>query len=962
MRTWKAGTDCCSWNGVRCNKKTGDVVSLDLSMSWLQGPLLPNSSLFRLNQLQKVNLAYNNFSFCSIPSEFGQLSRLTYLNLSFSEFSGIIPSKISWLTKLISLDLSSYSYFFYEMDFLFLRKVDQTRFIKNLTNLRELHLSGVNLSSSSPLLESLVNLSSLTSISLYGCGLVGEFPKSIFLLHNLQSIDASNNLLLTGFLPEFNSSSNLKSIHISMTNFSGTLPDSIGNLKSLKVLDLSNSYFSGTVPSSIGNLSQLTSLGLSSNNFYGRLPDSISNLKSLNTMGLDSCNFSGTFPSSLENLSQITFIDLSRNEFHGQLPSLRKLVKLTVLSLSSNKFSGEIISSLLNVTQLGYFDVSTNNFDGGVPSFLFNMSSMGVLSLSGNRFTGPLIIQNISSTHLEILSLSGNKLNGRIPSSISKLAKLVILELNSNSFSGTVDLGIFSKMKNIKNLDLSDNSLSISNVRMISTLPMFWILTLSSCNISEFPGFLKDQNHLTVLDLSNNKIGGLIPKWFLSIGIETLYFLDLSSNFISGWEEAPLKLPWKILNMLDFHSNQLRGSPVVPPPPSILFFLISENNLTGRIHPLFCELSNLKILDMSNNQLDGTIPQCLGNFSNSLEILDLKGNNFHGNIPHMSTNASNLKTLDLSYNHLQGKVPKSLLNCKDLEVLNLGHNKINDKFPFWLQNLSELQVLVLRSNNFYGPIWDPHKFFGFMKLRIIDLSFNNFSGSIPSEYFSNWSSMIKPPDGNESQLHYMGHESGYYVDSVIVMNKGMEILLVKIITIFTSFDLSNNRFNGKIPSTIGDLQSLIVLNLSSNSFTGLMPSSLENLTKLESLDLSKNKLNGRIPQELTSLTFLAYLNLSENNFTGPIPQGRQFNTFLNSSFEGNPGLCGTPLSNKCEYNNGTPSSEPDNESESVVGFSWKIVLMGYACGVVIGVVIGHVTISRRLNWFLIRTFCGNIRI
>ena len=91
------------------------------------------------------------------------------------------------------------------------------------------------------------------------------------------------------------------------------------------------------------------------------------------------------------------------------------------------------------------------------------------------------------------------------------------------------------------------------------------------------------------------------------------------------------------------------------------FFDISVNNLTGKIHPLFRNWTNLKVLDMSDNHFSGTIPQWLGNFGASLEILNLRGNNFHGRLPHMFTNESmlHLKKLDLSHNHLKGKVHNS---------------------------------------------------------------------------------------------------------------------------------------------------------------------------------------------------------------------------------------------------------------------------------------------------------------
>ena len=60
-----------------------------------------------------------------------------------------------------------------------------------------------------------------------------------------------------------------------------------------------------------------------------------------------------------------------------------------------------------------------------------------------------------------------------------------------------------------------------------------------------------------------------------------------------------------------------------------------------------------------------------------------------------------------------------------------------------------------------------------------------------------------------------------------VVTKGVEILMVKVLTIFTTINLSNNRFCGEI------LKGLIVLNLSSNSFLGHVHSALGNLTAVE---------------------------------------------------------------------------------------------------------------------------------
>ncbi|KAI8570863.1 hypothetical protein RHMOL_Rhmol01G0071000 [Rhododendron molle] len=151
-----------------------------------------------------------------------------------------------------------------------------------------------------------------------------------------------------------------------------------------------------------------------------------------------------------------------------------------------------------------------------------------------------------------------------------------------------------------------------------------------------------------------------------------------------------------------------------------------------------------------------------------------------------------------------------------------------------------------------------------------------------------------------------------------------------ILTIFTTIDLSFNNFRGEIPSDIGKLQGLRLLNLSHNSLSGHLPSLLRNITVLESLDLSSNQLTGKIPGELMSLTFLAVLNLSKNHLVGPIPHGNQFDTFQNDSYIGNSGLCRLPLSKKCGDSDAQPQppqpiSQDDDDDDFASGFIWKIV-------------------------------------
>ncbi|KAL7181867.1 hypothetical protein ACSBR1_040723 [Camellia fascicularis] len=78
------------------------------------------------------------------------------------------------------------------------------------------------------------------------------------------------------------------------------------------------------------------------------------------------------------------------------------------------------------------------------------------------------------------------------------------------------------------------------------------------------------------------------------------------------------------------------------------------------------------------------------------------------------------------------------------------------------------------------------------------------------------------------------------------------------------------------------------------------------MTSIETLDLSHNDLSGAIPHSLVNLSFLSKFNVAYNQLYGTIPTGGQFETFPNSSFEGNLGLCSGEHSSPCPISNQVP--------------------------------------------------------
>lgn len=805
-----------------------------------------------------------------------------------------------------------------------------------------------------------------------------------------------------------NSTSSLfQLVHLRRLNLGGNdfnysqVPSGIALLSSLTYLNLSNSMFYGEIPLEITELSHLTSLDLGRNvdssarnllelrsfnlrrlaqNFTGleqldlssvnissTVPDALANLSSLTFLNLEDCNLQGLIPSSFGDLTKLGYLNLGHNNFSGQVPlSLANLTQLEVLSLSQNSFTSPGLYWLGNLNKIRALHLSDVNLAGEIPLSLRNMTQLSQLHLSNNRLTGkiPLWISNL--TQLTLVHLRHNELQGPIPESMSKLVNLEELKLEYNHLSGTIEFSMFASLKHLTMLQIRRNNLTVlTNISDNTTLPKFKYLALGDCNLSEFPDFLRSQDELIYLHLGRNRIQGQIPKWLGDIGHKTLSILILRNNLFIGFEQSwELSLLTK-LQWLELDSNKLEGQLPIPP-PSLIGYSISNNSLTGEIVPSLCNLRSLGFLDLSYNKLSGMFPNCLGDFSDSLLVLNLSNNFFHGRIPQAFRDESNLRMIDLSHNQLEGQLPRSLTNCRMMEILDLSYNRISDRFPFWLANLPELQVLILRSNQFFGSIKSPGAMLEFRKLQIIDLSYNNFTGILPSEFFQTLRSM-RFSDLKEftyMQTIHTFHLPVYSRDftyryEINLANKGVYMKYWQIPNVIAAIDLSSNAFQGDIPQSIGTLEKVNALNLSNNHLSGDIPSVLGNLANLESLDLSQNMLSGEIPQHLTQLTFLAYFNVSHNQLEGPIPQGKQFNTFDNSSYEGNSGLYmkHLPKKSECSEPPQHPNLPKHQGSNNILpkDIEWIAVVIGYGSGLVVGVVVGLRVSARIPEWF-VKTF------
>ncbi|XP_054778242.1 receptor-like protein Cf-9 [Prosopis cineraria] len=705
------------------------------------------------------------------------------------------------------------------------------------------------------------------------------------------------------------------------------LPDnSLFRLTHLQRLDLAGNDFKGS--QLLSNFSQFVSLthlrlGLG---FSGEVPAQISYLNKLVSLYLFyPVSFKpNTWERLLKNATHIEDIWLEGVDMSSISPThlfknlSSSLISLSIAEAGLQGHLGDEIFSFPHIQEIGL--LFNKNLTGCLPKSNWS-NSLQELNLASCQFTGKIPKSFWNHTQIIELELSDNDFVGQISPSLSNLQNLTRLSLSSNNFNGPFPSSI-SKLKNLEYVGLDENGFQGHLPNQITVFPL-----------------------LQCLYLSNNLLNGAIPSWVFTL--PSLESLDISSNQFTGQMGEISSYSLEFLNvsdnkLSDLSNNSLQGEPTasICNATSLGFLSLSHNCFTGTIP--HCISSSLEILNLSHNKFTGTIPHYIGSSSLALSVLDLQMNKFSGSIPESFEEGNNLRTLNLNGNLLGGSFPRSLVNCTKLKVLDLGRNGIEDAFPHWLHALQELQVLVLRQNKLHGliPSFMDEAKLAFPKLRVLDLSNNNFSGPLPATFFKSFKAMRNADEG-EYGLHYMGYDKynsrAHYEDSIEVTVKGLYIHFEKILTVFTTIDVSNNMFEGKLPQVIGELGALKAINFSHNRLNGAIPSSIGNLRNLESLDLSSNKLRGKIPPQLASLDSLGYLNLSQNELEGCIPMVPHFETFSLDFFKGNKALRGFQLHIPCVTHEKSEPPLPSSSFDAMFfEFGWKPILLGYICGTSFG--------------------------
>ncbi|KAK8310313.1 hypothetical protein V6Z11_D02G178000, partial [Gossypium hirsutum] len=346
-------------------------------------------------------------------------------------------------------------------------------------------------------------------------------------------------------------------------------------------------------------------------------------------------------------------------------------------------------------------------------------------------------------------------------------------------------------------------------VEAVNMLPSLTTLDLSWCELQDFAESLTiNFTSLSVLDLSYNNFNTAIPCWLFNI--TTLQRVNLQRSEIKGSLPEVSRGSLCNLRTLDLSLNAINGK------------------IKGFIDALGgCGNNTLDYLDLSSNNLQGKLPDSLGNLK-YLSILRLAQNSFSGSLPRSIGNLSNLVMLDLSFNFMNGAVVESIGQLTRIATLNLYGNTWEGTITEnHFRNLSRLSIFALSSIGKsvvfnLNPDWVP-------SFSLYEIAISNCQ---LGPRFPTW--LRTQVDAFEIIL------SGAGISDII------PVWFWNLTSRLWWVDLADKQFRGKLPGSVS---------FEFDNITGAW------------VDLGFNRLEGSIPLWPN----VRHLSLRNNLFSGPIP-------------------------------------------------------------------------------------------
>ncbi|KAK4745557.1 hypothetical protein SAY87_011869 [Trapa incisa] len=364
---------------------------------------------------------------------------------------------------------------------------------------------------------------------------------------------------------------------------------------------------------------------------------------------------------------------------------------------------------------------------------------IGSQTISG---TVPPDIQNLTS--LQKFEVMNNQLTGALPS-LAGLSQLQVVLLHNNNFS-SIPSDFFSGMASLQAIDLSYNPFLAWEIpeSLISATALKNFSANGANVIGKIPDFITANNFpgIVELHLAFNKLEGELPSGFIGSPIQSLWLNGQNGNTkLNGTIEILASMTQ--LGEVWLNMNQFSGPiPNLSNLTNLWSLCLRDNQLTGTVPDSLLELPSLKIVNLTNNWLQGPTPA----FNSSVSVDMSNGNSFCLSSPGVACNPQVTILLSIvqsmgyplkfaqswnGNNPCDNSNPWSGITCTDgnITVVNFQKMSLTGTISPHYGMLTSLQKLILANNDLTGTI--PSELVTLPNLQVLDVSNNRLHGQIP---------------------------------------------------------------------------------------------------------------------------------------------------------------------------------------------------------------------------------------
>lgn len=589
--------------------------------------------------------------------------------------------------------------------------------------------------------------------------------------YEIETLNVADNPAIYIPLDFIQSCNYLSSITFSRNGCS-KFPTNFLEARSLKYLDMEKNFLD-ELPPKFGHLKDLKHLKLNSNQLNS-LPKSFSKLVNLESLNLSS-NYFNSYPDPISDLVNLKDLDLSYNDLNFIPKSIGNLKNLSKLNLSTNKLSKtlpDFFSELINLKRLDIRYNYITNIDilGSLPKLEALYASKNYISKFSDK------IQSFRLLHFDRNPITNLSFN-------SVLSKLTVLDFSKAKLT-IIPPDFFDKILNVEKLVLDKNHLvnlpdNIGSLRKLSHLSLF------GNNLQALPSTVGNLLLLQYLDLHSNNIQVLPEEiWHL----KSLKHLNVSSNILTSFPKFPMSLAKRISSSVNLKLEEER-----------------EESKIGRIVEY-----EQKLFENGSDFTNGV--KDLKSLGDSLQLLALADNRLTDECFNSISLLTNIKILNLSHNDIYQIPEGALRNMSQLSELYISGNELTNLPTEDFEGIKMLKLLFVNNNKLVSL---PAELSKFQDLEYLDVGSNQLKYNIsnwPYDWSWHWNKNLKYLNfsGNKrfeiKQTHIRNPETDEYFDSLLVLKKLKVLGLIDVTLTTTAVPEQNNEM--RIRTTASELDNI----------------------------------------------------------------------------------------------------------------------------------------------------------